>query len=58
MQLSAPRKGTWVVAILFGAISILTHYGGLAIPIFADADFLLLSLAFLLLLLGSVLEGL
>ena len=58
MQLSAPRKGTWVIAILLGASSILSHYGGLRIPIISDAEFLLLALAFLFLLLGSVLKGL
>ena len=58
MELSPPRKGTWAVSILLGAAAILVHYGGLNIPIIADADFLLLSLSFLLLLLGVVLEAL
>jgi len=56
MKLSAPRKGTWTIAILIGAASILSHYGGLSIPIIADATFLLLTLSFLILLLGTVLK--
>lgn len=56
MRLSAPRKGTWTIAILLGAASILSHYGGLRIPIISDAEFLLLTLSFLILLLGTILK--
>ena len=56
MKLSAPRKGTWVISILIGAASILSFYGGLKIPIIQDAQFLLLTLSFLILLLGTVLK--
>ena len=58
MRLSRPRKGTWAVTILLGAVAILTHYGGLQIPIVADAGFLLLTLSFLVLQLGVVLDAL
>ena len=58
MELTSPRKGTWAVALLLGASAILTHYGGLQIPILADADFLLLTLSFLLFVLGATLEAL
>ena len=57
MRLSAPKQGTWTVAIILGVLSILSHYGGVSIPIVSDADFLLLTLSFLLLLLGTVLKG-
>jgi len=57
MKLTAPRKGTWTVAILLGAAAILSHYGNLSIPIISDAEFLLLTLSFLLLLLGVILKN-
>ena len=57
MKLSAPRKGTWTIAILLAAASILSHYGGLHIPIISDAEFLLLTLSFLILLLGTILKN-
>ncbi len=57
MNLSAPKKGTWTIAILLGAASILTHYGELWIPIISEAEFLLLTLSFLLLLLGTTLKN-
>ena len=57
MRLSAPKQGTWTVAIILGVLAILSHYGGLSVPIISDAEFLLLTLSFLLLLLGTVLKG-
>ncbi len=58
MTLYPPRKGTWTVAILLGAISILNHYGKLGIPIISQGEFIILALAFLLLLLGTAIDSL
>ena len=57
MRLSAPKRGTFVLALLLGALAILSHYGGLRIPIVTEGEFLIMTLSLLLLLLGSVLKG-
>jgi len=58
MKMNAPKKGTWTVSILLGAAAILNHYSSLSIPIVNEGEFIILTLAFLLLLLGSELKGL
>ena len=57
MRLSAPKQGTWTVAIILAVLSILSRYGGADIPIVSEGEFLLLTLSFLLLVLGTVLKG-
>ena len=56
MKLTAPRRGTFWVAILLGALSIISHYGGIYIPIVTEGEFLLLALSLLILLLGCLLN--
>jgi len=56
MRLSAPKKGTFTFSLLVGAVAI-------ALRVISDhtifeVDFILLTLAFVLLALGTLLKGL
>ena len=57
MRLSAPKKGTFSLALLIAAVAIAFRVLR-GIEIAQDYDFVLLALAFLLLALGALLKGL
>jgi hypothetical protein len=56
MRLSPPKKGTWYVALVLGAVAILSHYSGQTI--LGEYDFMVLGIALLLLLLASIFDWL
>lgn len=55
MNLSAPKQIVWIIAVVLGVIGILAH----VVPIAAIAPyaFWLVTVAFILLALGTVLKG-
>jgi len=56
MRLSAPRKPIWTVAVVAGCLGLL---GGLGVvPLLAPFAFWLLTIAFVLLTLATLLKGL
>jgi len=56
MRLSAPKKGTFYVSLLVGAVAIAIRIlRGLSL---SEYDFVLLALAFVVLALGALLKGL
>ena len=57
MKLSAPKQSTWMVAVLLGILAILNRYTGMGIPIVSGREFLLLTVAFVVLLLGTILKN-
>ncbi|MCL4805051.1 MAG: hypothetical protein KJ046_12190 [Anaerolineae bacterium] len=57
MTLSSPKMITWVIALILGVVGILANL--VALPIVsAGIGFWLLAIAFLLLLVASVVKGL
>ncbi len=58
MRLSPPRKINWSIAILFGLIGILLHQGIIPVETFPELDFWLMTVAFLILAIATLLKGL
>ena len=56
MKLSSPKKNTWWIALIFGALGILGHFG--IIPVLGTFSFWLLSIGFVLLVLATLVKGL
>lgn len=57
MQLSSPKMFTWVIALILGLVGILANL--VALPIIsASFGFWLLAIAFLLLLVATIVKGL
>ena len=54
MKLSAPKQGTWGLSLLLGLLAILNRYGQLGIPLVSGREFLLLTVGFIILLLGTM----
>ena len=57
MRLSAPKKGTFSLALLVGAVAIAFRVLR-GVEVLQHYDFILLALAFMVLLLGALLKGL
>jgi len=55
MKLSAPTQAVWIIAIVLGVVGILGHV--LPIAAVAGYSFWLVSVAFILLALGTTLKG-
>ena len=55
MRLSAPKKTTWWIALVVGAIGIVAHL--VTIPVLSGFAFWLVAAAFVLLILGTYLKG-
>lgn len=55
-RLSAPKYGTWLVAVIFGVLGFLVQYG--VIGSFGISAFWLIAIAFIILVLGTLLRGL
>jgi len=55
-RLTAPKYGTWLVAVIFAALGFLVQYG--VIGSFGISAFWLVSIAFIILFLGTLLRGL
>jgi len=56
MRLNAPKQITWWIALVVGVIGILAHLG--TIPALSGFAFWLVAVAFVLLILATLLEGL
>ena len=55
MNLSAPKKATWVVAVIIGALGVLGNF--VQIPVVSDLSFVLVLIAFVLLAIATLLNG-
>ncbi len=56
MFLNAPKEVTWFIALILGVLGILAHFA--FIPVLSVYAFWLIAIAFVLLVLAPVLEGL
>ena len=56
MKLSAPKKNTWIVAVVIGVVGIIAKF--VAIPFLSVYAFWLVVIAFVLLALATYLKGL
>jgi hypothetical protein len=56
MQFSAPKSITWWIALLLGVIGIIATF--VTIPVLSGIAFWLVVIAWLLLLLAAIIEGL
>lgn len=56
MKLNAPKKNTWLVAVVIGVIGIIAKF--VAIPFLSIYAFWLVVVAFVLLVLATYLKGL
>ena len=56
MNLSAPKKVTWIVAVVIGALGVLGNF--VQIPLLSDLSFVLVLIAFVLLAIATLLSGL
>lgn len=56
MQFSAPKSITWWIALLLGVIGIIATF--VTIPVLSGIAFWLVVIAWLLLLLATIIEGL
>jgi len=55
MRLNAPKKTTWWIALVVGAIGIVAHL--VTIPVLSGFAFWLVAVAFVLLILATYLKG-
>jgi len=55
MRLSAPKRTTWWIALVVGAIGIVAHL--VTIPVLSGFAFWLVAAAFVLLILATYLKG-
>ncbi len=55
MKLSAPKKNTWWVAVIVGAVGIIANF--VAIPFLSGIAFWLVVAAFVVLVLATYLKG-
>ena len=56
MKLNAPKKNTWIVAVVIGVVGIILNFG--VIPFLTVYAFWLVVVAFVLLALATYLKGL
>ena len=56
MQLSPPKRTTWIAATLLGAVAIATH-AIVEVPLITPYAFWILAVAFILLFLATLLPG-
>jgi len=57
LKLSAPKESTWIVAVIAGALGILSHYNIFKIGIGIE-DFVLVMIGFLILAIATTVKGL
>ena len=58
MKLSAPKKGTWFIALAAGALGLVAHYRIVHIAVIAPFAVLLLVAGWALLLVATFVKGL
>ena len=57
MKLSAPTNVIWWIALVFAVVALLLHLGVLSIAGLSGSTFWLMTIAYVLLLLGTLLKG-
>ena len=57
MKLSAPKTLTWLIAVVLGVLGILLSLGVVTIAGLSGYAFWLVAIAFVLLVLGSLIKG-
>jgi len=58
MKTNAPGLVTWWIALILGVLGIVTHLGVVSVPVIGGYGFWLLTIAFVILILATVLKGL
>lgn len=58
MKMNAPKTVTWLIAVIIGAIGIVSSLGIVAIPVISGYAFWLVAVGFVLLALATLLKGL
>jgi hypothetical protein len=56
-EFNAPTRGAWIVAVILGLVAVLLHYRVVASPALGRYDFLLMTAAFVLLVVATVARG-
>jgi len=57
MNISAPRQITLIISVVIALVALVARYGGVSIPFISEHPFGTLLIAYLVLLIGNVLEG-
>ena len=55
MKLNAPKQATWLIALLLAVVGVIAYF--VAIPVLSGISFWLVLVAFVLLVLGTILTG-
>ena len=55
MKLSAPKKTTWMVGVIIGGLGVISSF--VAIPQLSENSFWLVTIGFVILTLGTMLDG-
>ena len=55
MKTSAPKSTVWYIALVLGVLGLIGHYAN--VPFLTEYDFYLVLVGFILLVLGTALEG-
>lgn len=58
MKTNAPQLVTWWIALILGVLGIVTQLGVVSIPALAGYGFWLVTIAFVILILATILKGL
>ena len=58
MKMSAPKFIIWLIAVIIGVVGILIHLGIIAIAGLAGYGFWLVTIGFVLLVIGTLFKGL
>jgi len=58
MKTNAPQLVTWWIALILGVLGIVTQLEIVSIPVFAGYGFWLVTIAFVILVLATILKGL
>ena len=58
VKMRAPKLSTWLISVILAVLGILLYLGNIRIPLLAPYNFWLVSAAFILLALGSIIKGL
>jgi hypothetical protein len=57
MNISAPRQITLIISVVIALVALVARYSGVTIPFISEHTFGTLFIAYLVLLIGNVLEG-
>jgi hypothetical protein len=57
LRLTPPKQITFIISVVIAVIAVILHYTHIAIPHATVSNFLTLLIAYLVLLVGNLLEG-